>query len=119
LSYDLSGKQELQLDDIFKPGSDYKTAIAKYVVADIDKRAAAIEQDDARREGRKPVPRDEPIVSIEQLSEISDWGLTPAGLVVYFDFPHAIAVFDRTLIPYSVVNEYLKPNGPVARIRKP
>jgi hypothetical protein len=119
LNYDLSGNKELELEDIFKPESDYKTAIAKYVVADIDRRAAALEQEDAKREGRKPNPRDEPLVTIEQLSELSDWGMTPQGLTVYFDLPHAIAVFDRTLIPYSVVDEYLKPNGPAARFHKP
>lgn len=119
LTYDLSSNKELELDDLFKSGSDYKTAIAKYVVADIDKRAVAIEEADARKEKRKPVPREDPIVTIDQLSEISNWGLTPKGLVVYFDFPHAIAVFDRTLVPFKVVTEYLKPDSPVARIPKP
>jgi hypothetical protein len=119
LTYDLSANKELELDDLFKPGSDYKTAIAKYVVADIEKRAVAIEETDAKSEGRKPTPREDPIVTAEQLSEISSWGLTPTGLVVYFDFPHVIAVFDRTLVPYSVVNEYLKPNGPAVRMHNP
>jgi hypothetical protein len=118
LTYDLSGNKELELDDLFKPGSDYKTAIANYVVADINKRAIAIEDADAKSEGRKPTPRDEPIVTAEQLSEISSWGLTPTGLVVYFDFPHVIAVFDRTLVPYNVVREYLRPNSPPARFYK-
>jgi hypothetical protein len=118
LTYDLSGDKALGLDDLFKPGSDYKTAIANFVVADIERRAIAFEQEDARTEGRKPTPREGPIVTIDQLSEVSDWGLTPKGLVVYFDFPHAIAAFDRTLIPYSVVDEYLKPNGPASRIHK-
>jgi len=118
LTYDLSANKELELDDLFKPGSDYKTAIATYVVADINKRAIAIEDADAKSEGRKPTPRDEPIVTAEQLSEISSWGLTPTGLVVYFDFPHVIAVFDRTLVPYNVVREYLRPNSPLARIYK-
>jgi hypothetical protein len=118
LTYDLSANKELGLDDLFKPGSDYKTAIAKYVVADIEKRAVAIEESDAKSEGRKPVKRDDPIVTEDQLSEISSWGLTPKGLVVYFDFAHAIAVFDRTVIPYNVVSEYLKPNSPATRIYK-
>jgi hypothetical protein len=118
LTYDLSANKELNLDDLFKPGSDYQTAIAKYVVADIERRAVAIEEADAKSEGRKPIPREDPIVTAEQLSEISSWGLTPKGLVVYFDFPHVIAVFDRTFIPYSVVNEYLRPNNPATRIHK-
>lgn len=115
LTYDLAANKELELDDLFKPGSDYKTAIARYVVADIEKRAVAIEESDAKSEGRKPVKRDDPIVTEDQLSEVSSWGLTPKGLVVYFDFAHAISVFDRTVVPYNVISEYLKPNSPAAR----
>jgi hypothetical protein len=118
LTYDLATNKEVEFEDLFKPGSEYKTAIARYVVADIEKRAVAIEETDAKSEGRQPVKRDDPIVTEEQLSEISSWGLTPKGLVVYFDFPHAIAVFDRTLIPYNVVSEHLKPSGPAARFYK-
>jgi hypothetical protein len=119
INYDLSANKEPGFDDLFKAGSDYKTAIARFAVADIDKRAVEIEEADAKSEGRKPIKREDPIVTEEQLSEIPDWGLTPKGLVVYFDFPHAIAVFDRTLSPYSVVSQYLKPNSPAARIYKP
>src|SRR6266850_1269280 len=118
MTYDLSANRELRFEDLFKPGSDYNAAIASYVVADIDKRMIAIEQEDARSEGRKPNQRDEPLISAEQLSELSGWGMTPKGLVVYFDFAHVMAAFDKTSIPYGVVNEYLKPNGPVARIHK-
>ena len=115
LTYDLSGNKELKLEDLFKPDSDYKTAIANYVVADIDRRAAALEQESARSEGRKPKERDEPLVSTEQLSELSGWAMTPNGLVVYVDFPHVMAFFDRNFIPYRIVNEYFKPNGAAAR----
>lgn len=118
LTYDLSANKEIKLDDLFKPNADYKTAIAKFVVTDIDKRLAAIEQEDARSEGRPPKQRDEPLVSMEQLSELSGWAMTPKGLVVYFDFPHVMAVFDKTFVPYSVVNEYLEPSGPAARFQK-
>ena len=118
LTYDLSGNKELKLEDLFKPDSDYKTAIAKFVVTDIDRRAAALEEESARSEGRKPKQREEPLVSEDGISELSGWALTPKGLVVYVDFPHVMAYFDRTLIPYSVVNEYLKLNGPAARVLK-
>ena len=115
LTYDLKGNKELKFEDLFKPKSDYNSAIAKYVVADIDKRAAAFEEDDARRENRKPVKHDDSIVSEDQLDQPSGWAMTPRGLVVYFDFPHVIAVFDKTLVPYSVVKQYLNPNGPAIR----
>jgi Deacetylase PdaC len=115
MTYDLAGDKELALDDLFKATSDYKTAIAKYTLADINKRAVEIEQADARREGRKAEPRDEPLVSMDQLSDLEGWGMTPKGLTVYFDFAHVIAVFDKTFVPYSVVKDYLKPDGPAAR----
>jgi len=117
LTYDLKGNKELKFEDLFKPNSDYNPAIAKYVVDDIDKRAAAFEEDDARRENRKPVKRDDSIVSEDQLDELSGWAITPKGLVVYFDFPHVIAVFDKTLVPFSVVKQYLNPNGPAVRFQ--
>lgn len=116
LTYDLKGNKELKFEDLFKPNSDYNSAIAKFVVADIDRRAVAFEQD-ARRENRQPVKRDDSIVSEDQLNELSGWALTARGLVVYFDFPHVIAVFDKTLVPYSVVKQYLNPNGPAARFQ--
>jgi len=117
LTYDLSANKELKFENLFKPGSDYNGAIAKFVVADIDKRADALEAEEARQAGRKPNPRDEPIVSTDQLTELSGWAITPKGLVVYFDFPHVIAYFDKTFVPYSVVKQYLKPNGPAARFQ--
>ncbi len=115
LTYDLKNNREVEIEDVFKPESDYKTTIASYVVTDIDRRADAMEQEDAKRENRKPVKRDASIVSTDQLLELSGWALTPKGLVVYFDFPHVIAVFDRTFVPYDVIKEYLQPNDPVAR----
>jgi hypothetical protein len=118
LTYDLAANKELKLEDLFQTGSDYNRAIAKYVVADIDKRLAAIEQDAARREGRAPKQRDESLISMEELSELSGWALTPKGLMVYFDFPHVMAVFDKTFVPYSVVNAFLKPNSAAARFQK-
>ncbi|HSQ18916.1 MAG TPA: DUF3298 domain-containing protein [Blastocatellia bacterium] len=117
LTYDLAANKELNFEDLFKPGSDYNTAIAKYVTTDIDKRAVELEKDNARRENRQPEKRDDPIISMEQLSELSGWAMTPKGVNVYFDFPHVIAVFDKNFVPFSVIRDYLKPNGPAARFQ--
>jgi hypothetical protein len=54
---------------------------------------------------------------MDQLSGISDFGLTPKGVVVYFDFPHVMAYFDKNFVPYNVIREYLKPNGPAAKFQ--
>ena len=115
LTYDLKGNKELKFEDLFQPNSDYNSALAKYVVADIDKRARAVEEDDARSGGRKPEPREGPLVAMDQLDELSGWGITPAGLIVYFEFAHVMAFFDKTVVPYSVVQPFLKPDGPVTK----
>jgi hypothetical protein len=119
LTYDLAANKELPLESIFKPDSDYKMAIANYVVSDIDRRADAFEAESAKTENRQPKPRDESITSVDQLSEISDWGLTPQGVVVYLDFPHVMAVFDKNFIPYSAIKDYLKPNSPASQFNRP
>lgn len=115
ITYELAANREFGLDDLFKPVSDYKAAIAKYALTDIDKRAAQIEQEEAQREGRKVERRDKPVVSADQLPDIQAWAMTPNGLMIYFDFPHVIAVFDKNFIPYTVVKDYLKPDGPAAK----
>jgi hypothetical protein len=116
LTYDLAANKELKFEDLFQPGTDYNTAIAKYLVEDIDKRAVAVEQKDAK-DPKQVQKRDEPIISEGQLTELSGWGLTPKGLIVYFDFPHVIAYFDKNFVPYSVVKQFLKPDGPAAKFQ--
>jgi hypothetical protein len=51
------------------------------------------------------------------LSEIAHLAITAKGLMVYFDFPNVIAAFDRTLVPYAVIKDYLQPNGPATRFQ--
>jgi hypothetical protein len=115
LTYDLAANQELKFTDLFKPDSDYNTALARYITADIDRRADELEKENARRENRAAVKREDSVVPVEDLSEVTDWGITPKGVVIYFDLPHVIAYFDKNFVPFSAVKEYLKPDGPAAR----
>jgi hypothetical protein len=117
LTYDLAADKELKFEDLFKPGSEYINAIAKYLTDDINRRAIELENDNARRENRQPTKQDEPLISTDQLTEVSDFALTPKGIVIYFDFPHVIAYFDKNFVPYSIVKQYLKPNGPASRFQ--
>ena len=117
LTYDLAANKELQFEDLFKPNSDFKKAIAKFVTADINRRAEELEKIEARREGRQPKREQDPLVEMEELQELSGWALTPKGLVIYFDFPHVMAFFDKNFVPYSAIREYLKPDGPAARFQ--
>src|SRR5262249_11200589 len=82
LTYDLKANKELKFENLFKPNGDYKSVLAKYVVADIEKRARTFEEDDARRENRQPEKRTDPLVSEDQLDELSGWAISPKGLVV-------------------------------------
>jgi uncharacterized protein DUF3298 len=117
LTYDLAANKELQFEDLFKPGSDYNKAIAKFVTTDINRRADELEKTNARREGREPKLEQDPLIEMEELQELSGWALTPKGLIIYFDFPHVMAFFDKNFVPYSVVSEYLKPDGPASRFK--
>src|SRR6202007_1787103 len=111
LNYDLKANKELTLEDVFKPGDEYKTAIAEFVAKDINRRAADMERLEARENNRPPQKREEPVMTVDQLPEMDAWGFSPKGFVVYFDFPHVMAVFDKTFVPYSIVARYAKPNG--------
>ena len=117
LNYDLKRNRELTLADVFRPGNEYKAAIAEFVAKDISRRADEIEVEEAHRDNRPPQKRDEPFMTVDQLPEISSWGFSPKGFVVYFDFAHVMAVFDKTIVPYSIVARHLKPNGVVPLLK--
>jgi hypothetical protein len=111
VNYNLKTNKELTLEDVFKPGDEYKTALAEFVTDDINRRADKMEEDEARRNKRQPEKRDEPVMAIDRLPEMDTWALSPKGFVVYFDFPHVMAVFDKTVVPYSVLARYFKSDG--------
>jgi hypothetical protein len=117
VNYNLKTNKELSLEDVFKLGDEYKSAIAEFAAKDINRRADEIERFEARENNRAPQKREEPFMTTDQLPEMNGWGFSPKGFVVYFDFPHVMAVFDKTIVPYSVVARYLKPNGALPLIR--
>src|SRR5262245_26352056 len=117
VNYDLKRNKELMLEDVFSPGDEYKAAIAEFVAKDINRRADEIEIDEARRNNRPPQKREEPFMTVDQLPDMSSWGFSPKGFVVYFDFAHVMAVFDKSVVPYSVIARYVKPNGVVPTVR--
>jgi len=115
VNYDLKANKELTLEDVFRPGDDYKSAIAEFVAKDINRRADEIERLEARENKRPPEKREEPVMTADQLPDMNTWGFTTKGFVAYFDFPHVMAVFDKTIVPYSIVARYVKPNGVVPK----
>jgi hypothetical protein len=113
VNYDLKASRELTLEDVFKPGDEYKTAIAEFVAKDINRRADEMERIEARDNNRPPEKREEPVMTVDQLPDMDAWGFSPKGFVAYFDFPHVMVVFDKTIVPYSLVARYVKPSGVV------
>lgn len=114
LNYNLKTGREVSLDELFRHNTGYGEAIIKYVVAQVNRRERQLEEESARKEGRKVTPRDEPVFTAEQFAEWRAWAMTPRGLVVYFDLPHVAAYFARNFVPFGVVRDSLNPDGPAA-----
>ena len=117
INFSIDNNRELKLDDVFMPNSEYATEVAQFAVKDINRRADKLDRDEARRTNQQPQKRDEPVMSEDGLPEMDTWALTPKGFAVYFDFPHVMAVFDRTIVPYGIVARYLRPDGVVPLVR--
>jgi hypothetical protein len=117
VNFSLSKNRELTLDDVFTKDSDYAAEIAKFAAKDISRRADKLERDEAQRTNRQPEKRDGPFMTEEGLPEMDTWALTPKGFAVYFDFPHVMAVFNRTIVPYGMVARQLRPGGVVPLVR--
>jgi hypothetical protein len=118
VTYDLRADRELKLEDIFKPNSAYAKAVAAYCDKDIRRRANEMEEEAAKEQHRKAEPQTDAPVLPELLEEISAFALTPKGVMIYYDLPHVVAVFDRNFVPYSEVKNFLKPDGPAAQLTR-
>lgn len=114
LNYDLRAGREVALEELFKHNSAYGATIIKYSLDAMNRRARQLEEENARREGRKAEPRDEPLFSAEGVTDWDAWAMTPQGLVFYFDLPHAVAAFSRNFVPYRVLRDALDAGGPAA-----
>lgn len=117
VNYNLKGDKELTLEDIFKPGNKQNAAIAEFVAKDINRRAEQMELADARRDNRQPEKRAVPLMDVDQLPEMETWAFTPKGVAVYFGFPHVMAVFTRTIVPYQVLASHIRPDALVPPVK--
>jgi hypothetical protein len=115
-TYDLSKNKELKLEDLFKRSADFRSVIKKYCVDEINRHAEYLEAEESRLNGTPATKRDEPLMSEDSLpSDEYDFAITPDGIAIYFEFPHVMAVFNKVFVPYSVLREYVDPNGPAGR----
>jgi hypothetical protein len=102
-NYDLAVGQQLNLYQIFLPGSDYLGPIAAYCKTQLASREIAYFEG-----GAEPV-----------LENYRNWNLTTDGLLISFD-PYQVAPYaagpQTVLIPYSELITLIDPAGPLAGI---
>ena len=117
VNYNLKTNKPLSLNDVFREGDEYNTIIAEFAAKDINRRAEQMDRQEARRNNRQPEKRDQPVLSADQLPEMDTWGVSSKGFVVYFDFPHVMAVFDNTIVPWGLLTRYLRADGVVPLVK--
>jgi hypothetical protein len=106
-NYDLKNGKTLQLGDLFKPGSNYLEAISRYAVSDLKKRLGPEGVDDEWiQNGAGP-----------DAANYQGWNISKKGLAITYD-PYQVASYasgpQHVIIPYSVLKEMIKPDGPLA-----
>ncbi len=114
LTYDLRTVRAVTLASLFRPGTRYEEVLQRAAVASWAAQAKRL-----AAENGTPAD-DEPIVVGESSEHWVSWGLTPRGLVLYYDLPHVIAAFDKVFIPWQQLRDVLDPQGAAARfVRAP
>ena len=113
VNYDLKNGKQLNLADLFKPGSKYLQAIATYAIAELKKQSAAAGNslpDDMIESGASPSAKN-----------YQSWKITRKGLGIHFDAyqvgPYAAGAH-YVLVPYANLKELINPEGPIAQFAK-
>ena len=105
LNYDLKNGKAFKLADLFKPGAAYLQAISKYCIDDLKKKPGLAAEE--INQGAAPVAKN-----------YANWTITKRGLGIHFNHyqvaPYAAGP-QFVLVPYSVLKDLIKPDGPVAQ----
>jgi hypothetical protein len=103
VTYDLEAGQDLKLEQLFLPGSDYLTRIANYCIAQLKTRNIGFE---AFATGAQPLPEN-----------YGNWNITAEGLLITFD-EYQVAAYaagpQEVIVPYAELQSVIDPNGPMA-----
>jgi len=101
LNYDLPEARVLDLSDLFIPGTGYLDALSEYSLDDL-RRQGVLEWVDG---------------ALPAAENYQRWNITPDGLLISFD-EYSVAPYaagpQAGLIPYSVLEELVDPDGPLA-----
>jgi hypothetical protein len=113
VNYDLKNGKQLNLSDLFKPGSKFLQAIATYAIADLKKQA---------KEKGSELP-DDLIQSGAGASakNYRSWKITRKGLGINFD-PYQVGPYAAgahyVLVPYANLKDVINPEGPIGQFAK-
>lgn len=102
LNYDLDNNQKIELQDLFKPESNYLNALSHYTGGVLMRR----------------FPRDSVIVdgAAPKVENYAIWNVKPRGLLITFD-AYQVAPYEQgaqtIFVPYSALKEVLSPKSPI------
>ena len=113
LNYDLKAGKPIKLADLFKPGSNFLQTISSYSIKELKKQSAkggeSMFDDEWVQKGAGP-----------SSDNYTSWVITKKGLGINFDAyqvaPYAAGP-QYVLIPYSVLKDIIKPDGPLASLK--
>ena len=109
VNYDLKNGKQINLSDLFKPGSKYLQTLAQYCMADLKKQSKAKDDmlpDDEIQSGAGPSAKN-----------YRSWKITKKGLGINFDAyqvgPYAAGP-QYVLVPYANLKDVINTEGPIA-----
>jgi hypothetical protein len=113
VNYDLKNGKQLNLSDLFKPGSKFLQVIATYAIADLKKQSqekGSELPDDLIQSGAGASPKN-----------YRSWKITRTGLGINFD-PYQVGPYAAgahyVLVPYATLKEVINPEGPIGQFAK-
>jgi hypothetical protein len=109
INYDVKSGKKLALGDLFKDKSKYLSVIASYCQKELKERAKkpdAMVLEELIDSGAGP-----------RADNYKAWNITRKGLWITFD-PYQVAAYaagpQYILVPYSILKDIIKPDGPIA-----
>lgn len=104
LNYDLKNDEELSLDDLFNPGSDYLRLLSEYANTRLSKR---LQENQLIAKGIEP-----------NEDNFKNWNIKTNGLLFTFDEGQVAPYYlgaQTILVPYSILKEVIATSSPIAK----
>lgn len=103
LNYDLDNREQIDLNDLFKPDTDYLETLSDFTRSVLSRR---LHDQHQIMEGTTP-----------SADNFKNWNIKPNGLLITFD-EYQVAPYiygaQTVLVPYSVLKQIIDPDSPIA-----